>query len=251
MNVWSSLVRTTLAGACMAATFNAAAAPVVYFGLDNLNLSAGGAAPNAAAAAAAFAAAAGPLATQNFDAMSLGAVPPGFNIGTVAATYTDSASDYSRISAGVGTFSTFPISGAQYLEALTNSGSTYFSISFDRPLSALGFYITDASDWIGTGGSIPNLSVALSEVSGGSVLQLMGGLDPNTVVNGNAAFFGVIDTANPITGFSISNPAGVPDKDAIGLDNLQVAVVPLPSTAALLALGLLPFAWSRRGARAG
>ncbi|MBL8483912.1 MAG: hypothetical protein JNJ60_17075 [Rhodocyclaceae bacterium] len=246
MQIRPGLIRAAVASACAAAAFAAVAAPTVYFGLDNSNLSGGGAAPNAAAAAAAFAAAAGPLATQNFDAMALGAVPPNFGIGAVTAGFTSSASDYVRVASGVGTFSTFAISGAQYLEGLTLNGSGYFTISLDTPVSALGFYITDASDWAGTGAQIPNLSVVLTQVSGTAALDLMGGLDPATVVDGNVAFFGVIDAANPITGFSIVNPAAVPDRDAIGLDNLQVSAVPVPGSAALLALGMLPLCAMRR-----
>ncbi|MBL8482566.1 MAG: PEP-CTERM sorting domain-containing protein, partial [Rhodocyclaceae bacterium] len=37
-----------------------------------------------------------------------------------------------------------------------------------------------------------------------------------------------------------------PDRDAIGLDNLQVSAVPVPGSAALLALGMLPLCAMRR-----
>ncbi|MBK7899876.1 MAG: hypothetical protein KA603_01710 [Azonexus sp.] len=222
----------------------ALAAPTVYFGLDNANLSAGGARPNASAAAAQFALAAGSLAVQNFDGLALGAVPASIAIGGVTASFTNSASSYSQISAGVGTFSTFPISGNQYLESLSGQGSTYFSFGFDRGVSALGFYLTDPSDWAGSGGSLPGLTLNLLRGSDVLSVDLLQGLDATQVVNGNVLFFGVVDSADPFTGFSISSSASLPDEDAIGLDDLQLAVarrasVPEPAPLVLLAMAFL------------
>ena len=158
--------------------------PHRLFGLDNANLSAGGAHPNADAASASFASAAGALATQDFDGAA-GAVPGAFSIGAVNAAFTNLATAYTQISAGVGTFSTFPISGTQYLESLSGNGSTYFSIAFDQPLRALGFYLTDPSDWIGNPSAVPGLTLNLFQSGGTTSLDLLQGLDASQAVNGN------------------------------------------------------------------
>lgn len=231
----------------------ASATPTVYLGLDNANLSGGGARPNADAAAASFSAATGATAAQDFESFAApSAVPSSFSIGGTTASFTDTSSDYAQISAGVGTFSTYPTSGSQYLESLTLNGTAYFSVAFDHGLKALGFYITDASDWFNTAGPIPNLQVTLHQASGDVALDLFAGLDPATVNDGNVAFFGVVDASDPIDGFSISNPAGVPDKDAIGIDDLQVATfssptaIPSPPVGYLMAAGLLAMRWVHR-----
>lgn len=217
------------------------AASTVYFGLDNSDLSGGGVASNSDAAHSAFVGAAGILGTQGFESLALGAVPSSFAIGGVTASFVNTAQNgYSVIASGVnGLYSTFATSGSQYLDSLSDNGSTYYTISFNTPVRALGFYVSDVSDWLNTGGSIPNLKLNLTQVSGGASLDLANGTDPNTIVNGNVSFIGVIDPANAITGFSISSAASIPGADAIGIDNLQVSPVPEPSQAALMLAGIL------------
>lgn len=220
----------------------------VYFGLDNATLSSGGPRPNADAAAAAFASAAGATAVQDFESFATGAVPASIPIGGTTAAFTNLASAYAQISRNTGTFDTYPTSGSNYLEALSANGTSYFAFSFDRGVRALGFYITDASDWIGSGVGIASLQIVLHRASGDAALDLLGGLDAASVVNGNAAFFGVIDDAAPILGFSIFNPAGVPGEDAIGIDDLRVSAVPEPSMVYLAGAGLLALRRTRRRA---
>ncbi|MGE0388115.1 MAG: hypothetical protein AB7Q97_25600 [Gammaproteobacteria bacterium] len=230
--------------AVVGGAFALAAAPAgatsVFFGLDNSDLSGGGARPNATAAQAAFALAAGALLTEDFESTAVGPVPSSFDIGGVTGTFTSTATSYSRIFAGVEpSYSTYPASGTHYLDSLTQRDSTYFTVDFDTPLRALGFYITDASDWAGSPpGTIANLQVTLYRGTDTEVLDLFGGLDVTTVVNANFAFFGVVDAGAPITGISIANPASNPDADAIGIDDVQIAPVPLPPAAALLLPGL-------------
>lgn len=229
----------------------AEAAPVVYFGLDNADLSGGGAHPNADAAALAFAGASGPLAVQGFEGFALGTVPASFAVGGTNATFASHATDYSQISTGVGTFSTYAGSGSRYLESLSDNGSTYFEINFDQPLRALGFTLTDPSDWFGTTGPIPGLTLNLFQGGGTIAIDLLDGLDASTLVNGSFAFFGVVDATTPITGFSISSLATLPAGDAIGLDDLRISLassssVPEPGALGLVAIALLGAAAVRR-----
>lgn len=218
----------------------APAAPMVFFGLDNSDLSGGGASPVSDAAQALFAAAAGSLAMQDFESLSLGPVPASFAIGGVTATFSSAATGYSVIASGVNAaYSTFATGGSRYLDSLSGNGSAYYTIAFDRPVAALAFYVSDISDWAGSPGPIPNLQINLTQVSGGTSLDLANGVDATTIVNGSVSFFGVVDFANPITAFSISSPVGIPDADAIGLDDLQVAAVPEPSQTLLMIVGIL------------
>ncbi|WP_284619211.1 hypothetical protein [Aquabacterium humicola] len=241
-----------LVAAALAA--GAQAAPTVYFGIDNATILPGGSHPVADAAAAAFAAAAGPLATESFEGFATGALPASFTVGTVDVGFTNQATQYTQIATGVGTFSTFATDGTQFIDSLSDNGSTYFTMAFGSALPGFGFYLTDASDWLGTTSPLASLQVHLMHAQGETVLDLLD-ISPSQVVNGNVAFFGVLaDPANPITGFFITNPALNPDEDAIGLDQLMIpqAAVPEPATWALAPVALLALAAStrRRGRRA-
>lgn len=232
----------------------AQAVPTSFTGLDNTNLSAGGLHPNADAARSDFLVAAGPVAVQGFEGMPAGPVPSSFSVGARTVSYTGMATDYEKVTVGAGGFDTFATAGTHFLEALTDSGATYFTMLFDQAVTAFGFDITDASDWIGTQVAA-TLVVDVLQVSGTTSLSLFPGTSASAIVTGNVGFFGVVDTADPILGFSIRNPievaralpAGSANEDALGLDQLtlaQAAAVPEPATL-LLAGGAL-FAASRR-----
>ncbi len=226
--------RALVAAIVMTAVSSAAqAAPVVFAGLDNHDLSNGGAHPNSDAALAAFATAAsaeGGLAVQNFDGLALGAAPAGFAIGSINATLTATATSYTNIASGVGGFTTYPVSGKRFLDSLSDRNTTYFSVSFDHAVSGIGFHITDASDWSGDPRPTTNLVITLKYQNANVDLKIFDGTSASTMVNGSFGFWGVVDTASPLLGFSITNPAGNPGADAIGLDNLSVALVKTPTT---------------------
>jgi hypothetical protein len=240
--------------AALCAAAGAQAAPVVFFGLDNANLSGGGPHPNADAAQAGFAAAAGPLAQQSFErageGIPAGAVPASFAVGARTVSFAGAATDYSQVTNGLGTFTTFATHGSQHLEALTDPGTTYFTMDFDQPVGALGFYLTDVNDWLGTTPPTFSLQIHLVRDGGTEVLDLMQGIPPSQVSDGNVAFWGVVDAADPIRGFFITNPAGNPAEDALGLDQLMLAqpggVVPAPAPWLLLAALPLAAAATRR-----
>lgn len=231
------------------------AAPTVFFGLDNSNVSAGAARPVSTTAAAAFASAAGPLAQQNFEGAAFvagAAVPGSFAVGSVGVGFSPSATDFVRVGSGVNGFSTFGSDGGQYIDALSNAGSTYYAFSFDRGVSALGFYLSDLSDWAGDDRAATGLELVLLQGADETVIPLV---DPsvrvNDMVNGNLAFVGVVDTDKPITGFRIVGSALNPDEDALGLDQLMLAArvdspLPLPATGWMLLAGLALAGISRR-----
>ncbi len=222
----------------------AQAAPTVYAGLDNQNLAGGGPRPNSSAAHNAFVTAAGPLAQQGFEAaegFATGAVPGSFAVGSVGVSFTNQASNYSQISSGIGSFNTYATEGSQHLESLTDAGTNFYSMDFDAGVHALGFFLSDPSDWIGATGPLPGLQLTLFRAGGGStVLELLPGIDVSTLVDGNLAFFGVVDSSEAILGFSISNPLVLSGADALGLDQLLLGqaahAVPVPASLSL-ALG--------------
>jgi hypothetical protein len=223
---------------CAAPVF---AAPTIYSNIDNVYLAGGGAHPNTDAAEAAFLAAAGTVIVQNFDGLTPGNAPTSFAVGTLTATLAVSATQETTIADATTIYATFAVSGNQFLHSRTAQNTTYYTVEFDRPVRALGFHISDASDWFNTGGEHRSLIVTLLYAGGAShAVDLFDTLDPVDIVNGNLGYFGVIDDASPLRGFSIANPLN-PDEDAIGLDNLAVAAVPLPAAvwALVPALGLL------------
>lgn len=211
----------------------ASAAPLVFAGQDNLNLTGGGLHPNTDAAQAAFIAAAiaeGGVAVQNFDGLSLGAAPASFAVGSITASLTATATDHTTIASGVSQFDTYAVSGAQFLDSLTDRNTSFFSLTFSDAVSGFGFHISDASDWAGNVNPSTNLVVTLKYASGDVTRKVFDGTAAATMVSGNLGFWGVVDSVDPLLGFSISNPLGNPNRDAIGIDNLSIALLK-PTTA--------------------
>lgn len=233
----------TLAGGLL--SLDATAATVVFMGFDNVDLSAGGANPASAAAAAAFAGAAGSLAVQDFEGFTPGAPPASFAIGGVTATLTDTATDTTQITAGVGGFSTYATSGNQFLDSLTLDDSAFFTITFDAPVRGFGFYLSDPSDWAGIAGTA-NLVLRVTQQGGVQDVVLFGDTPASQMVNGGLGYVGLLDDDNPFLSFTLLNPGANPDEDAIGLDDLAVTAVPLPAGAFLFAPALALLGLARR-----
>jgi len=240
----------TLTGAAAALAFatSPAAAPIVFFGLHNSSILT---APygNADAARNDFVAAVGAasIATQDFE--SFAAMPPGTNLPAsniglfangVGVTLANSATDYMKISPFIGDLDTHATSGDRFLEAKSDQGSTYFTATFDQAVRAIGFYVTDASDW-NMFSNVGELRVVLTTASGSLELDLTPGFDSTEIVNGNTAFFGVLDNAEPFTSIAIRSDASNGGEDGIGIDDVMISIraVPAPGTLPLV-LGLLP-----------
>lgn len=171
---------------------------------------------------------------------ALGAAPASFAIGSISASLTATATAHTTIANGVTQFHTYAVSGTRFLDSLTNRNTTFFSIAFSEAVSGFGFHITDASDWLGNTKPSTNLVVTLKYASGDLTRKVFDGTAASTMVSGNLGFWGVVDSVDPLLGFSISNPLGNPDRDAIGIDNLSIALVkpttavPVPSAVVLL-----------------
>jgi hypothetical protein len=227
----SRAVTLVLAAAAVATfTPNTNAVTLQFFGEDN----ASGAlpVPNAAAAEAAFLANLSGVGTETFESAPLGSANGFISnfAGAGSATFTGNMSIISGTSTG-----TFPISGSRQMEGFANS----FAISFSNPVAAFGFYATDVGD---VGGNL-TLTYANGPVTVINVSQLIRR-------NGNAFYFGYINTENPFTGVTFSNSNTT---DRFGYDNMtigsvqQVSAVPdSGATVAMLGLGLLGIMGVRR-----
>lgn len=245
MRVNHRTIGRALGAACALAMFSGtvAAAPLVFAGLDNRDLSGGGSHANTDAAQAAFVAAAlaeGGIAVQNFDTLALGTPPANFAVGSLTASLTSTATDHTTISTGPTAPQTFAVSGTQFLDTLTDRNTTFFSIAFSEAVSGFGFHITDASDWFGNVNPSTNLVVTLKYATGNVTRKVFDGTAASSMVSGNLGFWGVVDNVDPLLGFSISNAPGSPQRDAIGIDNLSIALVkpaaavPVPTSVVLM-----------------
>lgn len=229
-----SLARGLAAALALTFAGGASAATQVFSGLDNSDLSGGGPRPNAEAARGQFSAAAGVLLTQTFEDLT------GIEVPTTLAAPFGVAIDVpiavsASLASGVNPFQTYAASGG-YIDAIAPNGSAFYTFTFDVPTRAIGFDLTDSSDWAGDSRPASHLVLTLVTSGGNLDFQLFDSTPANAMVSGNFGFFGVVSDAQDILGFTITNPAGNPDADALGLDNLSYAIepVPLPGSAWLM-----------------
>lgn len=217
--------------------------------------------PEVTAARDSFVAAVGAanIRAQDFDTLATGPVPANlpFGAGLSAAFVSSAVGDgtnvgQSIIASGVSAFQEYAISAPNYLSSVTNQGTTFWTMAFSQPIVAVGFYMTDPSDWFAGGpsaGQVPPLRIALEGDSGSMSFALFTGLDPSEVRTGSLGFFGVIDTTRPFDRVSIVHPAHAFAGDAIAIDDMLVATaVPEPGVWALLAAGLGLIMLRRQGA---
>ncbi|MDW8443675.1 MAG: PEP-CTERM sorting domain-containing protein [Acetobacteraceae bacterium] len=183
--------------------------------------------PNALAARASFLSSLVGVGTETFESFATGATAP------LAATFPGAgtativgAGNIANVPSGTNGGGRYPISGNQYWEV---TGA--FSIEFDEPIAAFGFFGVDIGDFSGqitltfTNGTTTTLTVPNSTgVPGGGVL-----------------FFGFIDTDNTFKKVTFGNTAAGTDFfgfDDFTIGSLQQVRIPEPASLALFGLAL-------------
>lgn len=126
----------------------------------------------------------------------------------------------------------YPISASRYLDAQTS-----FTITFDKAISALGFYATDIGDF--TGELYIDLYQSTTSADPIQPIELLVRDTPSTISGGSVFYFGFLDTINSYQKITFRNTAT--NWDVFAFDDLTVAAtpVPLPPTALMLGSGLL------------
>lgn len=238
------MIRSLLSAAALLVTLApvAQAAPVIYFG-ENQSPNPPGSVVGAPVTARNMFAGQLPnnVSTEDFEGIAvldpvIGAPPPidltfaGTGGGLITATLNGSGAVFDSAASG-----RFATSGNQFWET---AGS--FEITFDKAISAFGFYGTDIGDFNG------RVTVALT-----STLGVVTSLTINSILSGAdgaLAFWGFVDDMNAYSRIAFSSTLG-DNADSFGFDDMIVAdrqqvldarppVNPVPEPGSLLLAGL-------------
>lgn len=240
MSYISNVSRPIVAGAVVSLLMAGSAQAVVtqYFGEDLVSGDRAAPRPNANAARAAFFAPLSGIATEDFESFANSSNPATLMFGPATATLTSGGTGTLVRSISTGNFvGLFPTSGVNVFEisSASSSAAGSFTLSFNQPQSAFGFYGTDLGD-VGT-----RLVLEFTQV-GGNVLTVP---VPHTVgtganINGAVVYFGLIGSQASEAFSSVRFRGDTSTSDRFGFDDLSIgdlSVVPEPTSLALLGLG--------------
>jgi hypothetical protein len=138
----------------------------------------------------------------------------------------------------------YPTSGDMFLDVVANGG---FTVTFDGPVAAFGFYAIDAGD---SGGQI---WLDFVNADGTTSLMVPHPVSPagSQIDTGNILFFGRIDVDNPFTSVRFRLTGSTTDNFAF--DDMTIAsveqvevVTPEPVTLTLVGTGIAGVAAARR-----
>jgi hypothetical protein len=177
--------------------------------------------PNADAARTNFFSNLSGVGTESFESFPAGSTTVSPNFGA-AGTATLSGGTVQSQPSGTNGAGRYPISGNQFYE----TSNATFTIAFNQPIAAFGFYGIDIGDFGG--------QLTLHATGGGDVILTV----PNNIssaADGSVLYFGFYDTAATYTSISFGNTAAGTDffgfdDFSIGSTSQVVAGVPEPGT---------------------
>lgn len=231
--------RLLLASAVVAASAGAASASITtFFGFDagqgeNVRLASHA---NSDAARANFFSNLINVGTEDMEGFANGAgagIVANFNGGRTATF--NGTGNVANVPTGTNGVGRYPISGNQYWESGDN-----FSLTFNQPIAAFGFYGIDIGDFNG------QVTLTLANTPGPVVVNIG---NPTGGLGGSVLYFGLIRTEADILGIQFGNTqAGV---DFFGFDDFSIGglenvVIPLPSVAGMSLAGLAVIGIRRR-----
>lgn len=223
-----------------------AAAPAVYYGLDEIGLAAPS--PNHDAARLAFLAAAGTTYLESFASQAVGGGTRTLSFGGAPITaqmvpLANQTYIFDNVSGGGAVDGRALVAGSRGPIGGGPADAAYFDLEFDSPVTAFAFSGFSLSNY-GVNSPVPVIFVDIEGVGRVDVLNQK----PRDESSIN--FFGIVSD-KAFTRLTLFNPGG---QDQIIVDNFRFAAappIPEPSTLALMLLGLGGVAvWAKRRAKA-
>jgi hypothetical protein len=159
-------------------------------------------------------------ATESFESYSENDAPTTLLFGTNTATLSGTRAVRVFSSSTQTRQGEFPITGSRCLD-LAGGGGQFFTVTFNRPQAAFGFFGTDVE--------VNELRLVLVAADGGRRTNTV----PVTIPQGTAGafFFGILDRETPFAAVEFRNIGAT--TDGLGFDDLTIGtpeqVIPAPS----------------------
>jgi hypothetical protein len=196
--------------------------------------------PNATAARTSFLSALTEgFAVNDVESVPLGSSPSVLEFGSGLSATVSGAQFAIR---NTPQFGAHGVIGPRFVYTEASEQQTLLSLVFNAPVTALGFWHTDATDWLGTSG-IPQLAAQVRLPSGDFESINLTTTATNTIRDASTGFFGIV-TPFAFTEFRVFRLSGGGNTDAVGFDGF--IAVPTPGAAGLTLVGVASMARRRR-----